>query len=88
MSRWDGVVATSFIRLVAARPHSAANVEAPDPDIIMRRCATSERTMIPAIQCLAGKARISRARAVSAIRTSSDGASTTTVPWASSEMLA
>jgi hypothetical protein len=81
MSRWDGVVATSVNRLVAARPHSAASVE---------RCATSERTMIPAktstssaIQCLAGKARISRARAVSAIRTSSDGASATTVPWAS-----
>ena len=61
MSRWDGVVATSFIRLVAARPHSAADVEAPDPDIIMRRCATSERTMTPAktsagpIQCLADK---------------------------------
>ncbi|MGY4412256.1 hypothetical protein ACVWW4_003992 [Bradyrhizobium sp. LB7.1] len=35
---------------------------------------------------LAGRARISRARAVSATRTSSDGASTTTVPWASSEM--
>src|ERR1700759_2922625 len=31
------VVATSVIRLVAARPHFAANVEAPDPDIIMRR---------------------------------------------------
>jgi len=48
MSRWDGVVATSFIRLVAARPHSAANVEASDPDIIMRRYATSERTVTPA----------------------------------------
>ena len=47
MSRWDGVEATSFIRLVAARPYSAANVEAPDPDIIMRRYATSERTMTP-----------------------------------------
>ena len=45
MSRWDGVEATSFIRLVAARPYSAANVEASDPDIIMRRCATSERTV-------------------------------------------
>ncbi len=30
MSRWDGVEATSFIRLVAARPYSAANVEASD----------------------------------------------------------
>ncbi|EIG61100.1 hypothetical protein Bra1253DRAFT_05878 [Bradyrhizobium sp. WSM1253] len=48
MSRWDRVVATSVNQVVAARPHSAANVEAPDPDIIIRRCATSERTMIPA----------------------------------------
>jgi hypothetical protein len=31
------VVVTSVNRLVAVRPHSAANVEAPDPDIIMRR---------------------------------------------------
>ena len=36
------------IRLVAARPHAAAHVEAPDPDIIMRRSATSERTLTPA----------------------------------------
>jgi hypothetical protein len=91
MSRWDGVVATSFIRLVAARPHAAADVEASDPDIIMRRCATSERTMTPAKTStspgdLMPKGSISRARAVSATRTSSDGASTTTVPWASSEM--
>jgi hypothetical protein len=43
------VVATSVNRLVAARPHSAGHVEAPDPDIIMRRCATSERTITPAI---------------------------------------
>jgi hypothetical protein len=48
MSRWDGVEATSFIRLVAAWLYSAADVEAPGPDIIMRRCATSERTMTPA----------------------------------------
>ena len=41
-------MATSVNRLVAARPYSAANVEAPDPDIIMRRYATSERTMTPA----------------------------------------
>ena len=41
-------MATSFIRLVAVLPHSAAHVEAPDPDIIMRRLATSERTMTPA----------------------------------------
>ena len=93
MSRWDGVVATSFIRLVAARPYSAANVEAPGPDIIMRRCATSERTMTLAKTSTSPgdlmpwpTGQVSRARAVSATRTSSDGASTTTVPWASSEM--
>jgi hypothetical protein len=39
------VVVTSVNRLVAARPYPAAHVEAPDPDIIMRRLATSERTM-------------------------------------------
>lgn len=49
MSRWDLVVATSVIRLLAAYPHSAAYVEAPDPDIIMRRYAISERTMTPAM---------------------------------------
>lgn len=38
---------TSVNRLVAARPHAAAHVEAPDPDIIMRRFATSERTLTP-----------------------------------------
>lgn len=37
MSRWTVVVVTSVNRLVPVRPHSAANVEAPDPDIIMRR---------------------------------------------------
>jgi len=42
-------VTTSFIRLVAARPYPAADVEASAPDIIMRRCATSERTMTPAM---------------------------------------
>ena len=42
------VVATSFNRLAAVLPHSAGNVEALDPDIIMRRLATSERTMTPA----------------------------------------
>jgi hypothetical protein len=41
-------VVTSVNRLVTARPYSAPNVEAPDPDIIMRRSATSERTMTPA----------------------------------------
>lgn len=40
---------TSVNRLVAARPHSVGHVEAPDPDIIMRRSATSERTMTPAM---------------------------------------
>jgi len=49
MSRWDGVVVTSFNRLVAVRPHPAAHVEAPGPDIIMRRSTTSERTMTPAM---------------------------------------
>jgi hypothetical protein len=34
------VVATSFNRLAAVLPHSAGNVEALDPDIIMRRLAT------------------------------------------------
>jgi hypothetical protein len=42
------VVVTSINRLVTARPYSAPHVEAPDPDIIMRRSATSERTMTPA----------------------------------------
>jgi hypothetical protein len=42
-------VVTSVNRLVAARPPSAGHVEAPDPDIIMRRSATSERTMTPAM---------------------------------------
>ena len=40
---------TSFNRLAAARPHSDPHVEASDPDIIMRRLATSERTMTPAM---------------------------------------
>jgi hypothetical protein len=31
------IVVTSVNRLVAVRPHSAAHVEAPDPDIIMSR---------------------------------------------------
>lgn len=38
-------MAISVIRLLAACPHSAAYVEAPDPDIIMRHCATSENEM-------------------------------------------
>jgi hypothetical protein len=41
-------VVTSVNRLVAARPYPAVHVEAPDPDIIMRRPATSERTMTTA----------------------------------------
>jgi hypothetical protein len=40
-------VVTSVNRLVAVSLHSAEHVEAPDPDIIMRRLATSERTMTP-----------------------------------------
>jgi hypothetical protein len=60
----------------------------------MRRCATSGKDHDPsedinqpwAIQCQAGKACISRARAVSATLTSCDDTSATTVPWASSEM--
>jgi transposase-like protein len=43
------VATTSFNRLAAARPHSAGHVEASDPDIIVRRLATSERTMTPAL---------------------------------------
>jgi hypothetical protein len=42
------IVTTSLNRLAAACPHSALHVEASDPDIIMRRSATSERTMTPA----------------------------------------
>lgn len=38
---------TSLNRLAAVRSHSAAHVEASGPDIIMRRSATSERTMTP-----------------------------------------
>ena len=73
MSHWDGVEATSFIRLVAARPYSAANVEALDPDIIMRRCATSERTVTPAKTSTGPRdggrqGPISRARAIFATR--------------------
>lgn len=37
---------TSGNQRVAARPHSAGDVEAPARDIIMRRCATSERTSL------------------------------------------
>jgi hypothetical protein len=48
MSAGTVVVVTSVNRLVTARPYSAPYVEAPDPDIIMRRTATSERTMTPA----------------------------------------
>lgn len=41
---------TSFNRLAAVRPHSDPHVEAPDPDIIMRRLPTSER--VPAVMWL------------------------------------
>ena len=43
------VVTTSVNRLAAAPPHSAGHVEASNPDIIMRRLATSEWTMTPAM---------------------------------------
>jgi hypothetical protein len=48
MSRWDGGCGDLVYSAVAVRPHSAARVEAPGPDIIIRRMATSERTMTPA----------------------------------------
>jgi len=41
-------------------PYSAGHVEASDPDIIMRRSATSERTMTPAKASTAGKVRFIR----------------------------
>jgi hypothetical protein len=41
------VVVTSVNRLVADLPHSVEHVEAPDPDIIMRRLATSEKDHDP-----------------------------------------
>jgi hypothetical protein len=56
-------VVTSVNRLVAACPHSAAHVEALDPDITMRRLATSERTMTPAMASI--RSHSSRARPVS-----------------------
>ena len=37
-----------FRSVSAVRPHAAAHVEAPDPDIIMRHSATSEGTLTPA----------------------------------------
>ena len=48
------VATTSLFRLAAVRPHSVAYVETSDPDIIMRRSATSERTMTPAKASRAG----------------------------------
>jgi hypothetical protein len=88
-------VVTSVNRLVTARPYSAPHVEAPDPDIIMRRSATSERTMTPAttskrwcwkppvtsgqITAWLAIASPTGARPVSATPTSSDGASATAV---------
>lgn len=83
---------TSVNRLVTARPYSAPHVEAPDPDIIMRRPATSERTMTPAmaskrplrvsgesrpIQYGAGNHMRQPRSSVSTTPTSSDGASAT-----------
>lgn len=41
------VVTTSLNWLTTACPHFALHVEAADPDIIMRRLATSERTVTP-----------------------------------------
>jgi hypothetical protein len=85
-------VVTSVNRLVAARPYPVVHVEAPDPDIIMRRPATSERTMTPAmaskrplrfsgesrpIQCRAGNRMRQPRSPVSTTLTSSDGASAT-----------
>jgi len=43
------VATTSVNRLAAACPHPDQHVEASDPDIIMRRSTTSERTMTPAM---------------------------------------
>jgi hypothetical protein len=85
-------VVTSVNRLVAARPYPAVHVEAPDPDIIMRRPATSERTMTPAMASqrplrFSGESRPIQYQAdnhmrqprspVSTTPTSSDGASAT-----------
>ncbi len=86
------VVVTPVNRLVAARPYPAVHVEAPDPDIIMRCPATSERTMTPAMASkrplrFFGESRPIQYRAVnhmheprspvSTTLTSSDGASAT-----------
>jgi hypothetical protein len=60
---------------VAGRPHSAAHVEASDPDIIVRRLATSERTMTPAMASI--RSHSNRARPISTTPISSDGASAT-----------
>jgi hypothetical protein len=49
MSRWDGGRGDLGQSAGGGYPHSAEHVEAPDPDIIMRRFATSERTMTPAM---------------------------------------
>jgi hypothetical protein len=48
MSRWDGGWATLVNRLKAVLPHFVGHVKAPAPKIIMRRSATSERTVTPA----------------------------------------
>lgn len=77
---------TSVNRLVAAGPHSAAHVEAPDPDIIMRHdpsdgsnenaagFAETDRPTSEARQLA------TRARPVCATPTSSDGSSATALP--------
>ncbi len=84
---------TSFIRLVAARPYSAADVEASAPDIIMRRLATSERTMTPAKASASPRDLIPGWQSIYQPRprrlrnpTSSDGASATIEPLESSKM--
>ena len=71
---------TSLKKLAAARPHSAGHVEAPDPDIIMRRLATSERTMTPAMHQQARSIQCPANNRMSAALASSNGASATAVP--------
>lgn len=96
MSRWDGVVATSFnsaargltvLRCRGVRPgqHHQSLRELGndlDPSEDINQPVRSNAWPV----CLASRACISRARAVSATPTSSDGADATIVPWASSEM--
>src|SRR6516165_1556944 len=51
------VVATSVNRLKAAPPHFDRYVEAPAPNIIVRRLPTSERTLTPAKGIISSKSR-------------------------------